>query len=666
MARCDYCKSFMLWSGVQKKGRRFCNDECLQSGRLMAAAESLPQHVVDGEIAKVRRKSCPECNGPGPSDVHTSHTVMSILVMTSWRSTPDVCCRSCGRKKQLTGILSSGLLGWWGFPWGFIMTPIQICRNVAGLVGGPDPDVPSEQFELLIRLDLAGRVDAGEPLPSGRTRSHSPSRVAPSDDRIPVECDDCGKRFKAKAAMAGKSGKCPGCGSSITVPEADVWLDDEDVYETEDEWSGDSYGDYDDEDDNPYADNWEDSSSPRRSSGARSKRKPGKKKWTPLKIGLVLGLGLAAVSIFAGVAAVVVAILEDDPEPQFGQNAPIVVPQGNQPNNGQIALQDRPEFQLPDRVTLQPNNSPPLSAPNLPLDNAATGNGLAATMPGGGNTQQPGIVQPSNQTTPATSNPNSAVQTPPVKPLDNVDQTADVWVVLSNLRPSPNAGPSPFNKPFVIDYQLASGSPAASGKYVLHLSKQLGGGNFFHTVDVPIELKASGTVDFKIPPQFGPGTDFVAAIALPVGPRKWKNVSGELAPGGAATASKQPPTIRELAGASAQGKVVAIANPVFDSGSGAFATLTVDFDLQQQIELARYYMLVAESSNGKRFEFDVKFTLQRSKVGDEGKFSARLVGPVGELKPPFTLHVEKRTSRFPIRSRPETPEVVSNKVNVAG
>jgi hypothetical protein len=116
MARCDYCKSFMLWSGVKKSGRRFCNDECLQSGRLMTAAEALPQHVVDREVNKTRRESCPECSGPGPSDVHTSHTAMSILVMTFSKSTPHICCRSCGLKKQLMGILSSGLLGWWGFP----------------------------------------------------------------------------------------------------------------------------------------------------------------------------------------------------------------------------------------------------------------------------------------------------------------------------------------------------------------------------------------------------------------------------------------------------------------------------------------------------------------------------------------------------------------------
>jgi hypothetical protein len=663
MARCDYCKSFMLWSGVEKSGRKFCNEECLQSGRLMAAAEGLPQHVVDREVAITRRNSCPECNGPGPSDVHTSHTVMSILIMTSWRSTPHVCCRSCGLKKQLTGIVSSGLLGWWGFPWGMIMTPIQICRNIGGILAAPAPDVPSEQYELLIRLDLAGRVAAGEPLPGGRKRPEVTSRTEPADDRIPVECNACGKSFKAKAAMAGKSGKCPGCGASITVPDEEVWLDDEDA---DDEWGGGSYDGYSNEDSyddgNPYADDWGQSGSTRHSAGT-SRSKPKKKTWTPLKVGLALGLGAGALSILGVLVGIVMATFDDDPEPQFGQNDPIVVPQFNRPVNEPDALRNRPEFRLPDHLPLQPNDTPPPRAPNLSLDNAQVRNAIASATPDLSDTPQQDTVQQPVQTTLPASSPKSIAATPPVKPLDNVDQAADVWVVLSNLRPAPNGGP--FNKPFQVDYQLASGSPAAAGKYVLHLSKQLGGGTFFHTADVSIELKASGSVDFNIPPQFGPGTDFVATIALPAGPRKWKHVSGELTPGGSATVAERPPTIREQAGASAQGKVVAIANPVFDSGSGPFAALTVDFDLQQQIELARYYMLVAETSNGKRFEFDVKFTLQRAKVGDEGKFSARLSGPVGELKPPFTLHVEKRTSRFPIPSRTETPEIVSNKVNVA-
>ncbi len=39
-------------------------------------------------------------------------------------------------------------------------------------------------------------------------------------DKIPVECPDCGKALRVGRNMAGKHGKCPGCGADIPVPSA--------------------------------------------------------------------------------------------------------------------------------------------------------------------------------------------------------------------------------------------------------------------------------------------------------------------------------------------------------------------------------------------------------------------------------------------------------------
>ena len=155
----------------------------------MIAADRLPQRAVDDAVEETHQGDCPLCQGPGPVDVHASHTIWSIIALTSWRSTPNVCCRSCGRQKQLSGLVTSGVFGWWGFPWGFIYTPIQIGKNVSGIFGGPDPEVPSEQLETMTRLELAIRVEAGEPLP-GRRQSSAKRQSDPTDDRIPVECDD--------------------------------------------------------------------------------------------------------------------------------------------------------------------------------------------------------------------------------------------------------------------------------------------------------------------------------------------------------------------------------------------------------------------------------------------------------------------------------------------
>ena len=77
-------------------------------------------------------------------------------------SRPLVAGRSCGIKAQLGSALFSLFLGWWGFPWGFVMTPIQIVRNLVGLAKGPDPAQPSEQLHRMVRIQMAGQVLAAQ------------------------------------------------------------------------------------------------------------------------------------------------------------------------------------------------------------------------------------------------------------------------------------------------------------------------------------------------------------------------------------------------------------------------------------------------------------------------------------------------------------------------
>lgn len=155
MARCDYCGTSILFGGVKQDDLRFCNESCRQQGVLLAVADQIPDYVISEQIADLHQGACPKCGGPGPVDIHTSYVVFSILVVTSWRSRPHVCCRSCGIKAQLSGTLLSGAFGWWGFPWGIIFTPVQIFRNVVGMLSAPDPAVPSAQLERIVTLRLA-------------------------------------------------------------------------------------------------------------------------------------------------------------------------------------------------------------------------------------------------------------------------------------------------------------------------------------------------------------------------------------------------------------------------------------------------------------------------------------------------------------------------------
>ena len=158
MATCDTCGTTILFGGVRDGQFRFCNEKCRQQGFLVQVAGQIPEEVVAEQIQQVHEGDCPRCGGRGPVDVHTSYRIWSVLVMTSWRSRPEICCRGCGIKSQLVGAGSSMILGWWGIPWGVIMTPVQVLRNLSGLAASPDPTRPSDQLDKLVRIHIAAHV----------------------------------------------------------------------------------------------------------------------------------------------------------------------------------------------------------------------------------------------------------------------------------------------------------------------------------------------------------------------------------------------------------------------------------------------------------------------------------------------------------------------------
>jgi len=124
----------------------------------MAISRQLPQAAVQERVWKAHQGLCPKCNGTGPVDVHVSHKVWSALLLTSRSSTPQISCRSCGLKSQLTGAVFSLFLGWWGIPWGLVFTPIQIARNLYGIAHPPDPAKPSARFEQMVRMNIAAEA----------------------------------------------------------------------------------------------------------------------------------------------------------------------------------------------------------------------------------------------------------------------------------------------------------------------------------------------------------------------------------------------------------------------------------------------------------------------------------------------------------------------------
>jgi len=140
--------------GLRSGTQRFCNKKCLANAYVLSVAQKVPPDVIDRQVEEIFRGNCPKCRGLGPIDVHKVHQVWSALVLTRWTTTPQVSCRSCATKSQLGGVLFSAVLGWWGFPWGLILTPVQITRNIAGMCAGPDSSKPSDNLRKLVLVNI--------------------------------------------------------------------------------------------------------------------------------------------------------------------------------------------------------------------------------------------------------------------------------------------------------------------------------------------------------------------------------------------------------------------------------------------------------------------------------------------------------------------------------
>lgn len=59
-------------------------------------------------------------------------------------------------------------LGWWGFPWELILTPVQVARNLMGMLRKENLHSPSPQLENIARLNIAQQaLTARRPSPEG-------------------------------------------------------------------------------------------------------------------------------------------------------------------------------------------------------------------------------------------------------------------------------------------------------------------------------------------------------------------------------------------------------------------------------------------------------------------------------------------------------------------
>lgn len=162
MASCSHCDTTILFGGEVRGEERFCNEQCLQAHELSTAAARVPESAVSDALRELRTGACPACGKTGSVVEHrTSHRAISYLIATSWSSPSQLACRSCHVKSVVGNSALTLLVGWWGFPWGLVMTPVQLFRNLGELMRSDGP-APSDKMRSAVRLMLAS---SGEPHP---------------------------------------------------------------------------------------------------------------------------------------------------------------------------------------------------------------------------------------------------------------------------------------------------------------------------------------------------------------------------------------------------------------------------------------------------------------------------------------------------------------------
>jgi hypothetical protein len=91
--------------------------------------------------------------------MHTSYWVWSMVILTFWNKNPRLSCRRCGEKAVFSDLWKSVLLGWWGIPFGPILTVVQTFRNVRVLLRS-DASRPSRALVASVGMRLTEEATA--------------------------------------------------------------------------------------------------------------------------------------------------------------------------------------------------------------------------------------------------------------------------------------------------------------------------------------------------------------------------------------------------------------------------------------------------------------------------------------------------------------------------
>ena len=158
---CPTCSKTVLFGGIKEGYKKYCSKQCYEEGEINRIAESFPDQTVEAFSAIIYNGTCPQCDGPGPIDVHKSYFVYSFLISTNYRTNENVLCKSCATKQQWGDLIRSFFVGWWGLPFGLIITPIMIVTNIIAMFQNPHLKGPTKALNERSRLILAAQQMEG-------------------------------------------------------------------------------------------------------------------------------------------------------------------------------------------------------------------------------------------------------------------------------------------------------------------------------------------------------------------------------------------------------------------------------------------------------------------------------------------------------------------------
>ena len=162
MASCATCNSFILFGGKKIDGFRFCNKKCLENGGVYIEASKISDAEIDVLANEIHAGVCPLCEERSGVEIRKSYDIASFVFYTRHSTHNHICCRVCALKKQSIDFIGSFFLGWWGVPWGLLMTPVQLFRNIGAMLFPPSTDAPSQELRDATRMMIAQQRIASE------------------------------------------------------------------------------------------------------------------------------------------------------------------------------------------------------------------------------------------------------------------------------------------------------------------------------------------------------------------------------------------------------------------------------------------------------------------------------------------------------------------------